>query len=58
MTKSDLNPFIGLKPYSENESEFYFGRDQEVENLLHVLQKNKLLTLSGDSGAGKTWPIS
>lgn len=54
MTKSDLNPFIGLKPYSENESEFYFGREQEVENLLHVLQKNKLLTLSGDSGAGKT----
>lgn len=54
MTKSDLNPFVGLKPYSENESEFYFGREQEVENLLHVLQKNKLLTLSGDSGAGKT----
>ena len=54
MTKSDLNPFVGLKPYSENESDFYFGRDQEVENLLQVLQKNKLLTLSGDSGAGKT----
>lgn len=54
MAKSDLNPFVGLKPYSENESEFYFGREQEVENLLHVLQKNKLLTLSGDSGAGKT----
>ena len=54
MAKSDFNPFVGLKPYTENESDFYFGRDEEVENLLNVLQKNKLLTLSGDSGAGKT----
>jgi WD40 repeat protein len=54
MSKNILNPFVGLTPYSEKEREFYFGREQEVENLLQILQKNKLLTLSGDTGSGKT----
>lgn len=49
-----INPFVGLKPYSEKNKDFYFGREQEVENLLQILQKNKLLTLSGNSGGGKT----
>ena len=48
------NPFVGLKPYSERDSEVFFGREQEVENLLEILQKNKLVTLSGASGSGKT----
>jgi hypothetical protein len=54
MSKNILNPFVGLTPYSQKDSEFYFGREQEVENLLQILQKNKLLTLSGDTGSGKT----
>jgi len=54
MTKTPLNPFVGLKPYAENQNNSYFGREQEVENLLGVLQKNKLVTLSGASGTGKT----
>ena len=54
MSKHILNPFVGLKPYSEKNSPFYFGREQETENLLQILQKNKLLTLSGDTGSGKT----
>lgn len=54
MSKHILNPFVGLKPYSEKNSPFYFGREQETENLLQILQKNKLLTLSGDAGSGKT----
>jgi len=54
MSKHILNPFVGLKPYTKETSNFYFGREQEVENLLQILQKNKLLTLSGDAGSGKT----
>ena len=46
MSKNILNPFVGLKPYSEINSPFYFGREQEIENLLQILQKNKLLTLT------------
>jgi energy-coupling factor transporter ATP-binding protein EcfA2 len=54
MLNNNLNPFVGLKPYTKETSNFYFGREQEVENLLGVLQKNKLVTLSGASGTGKT----
>jgi energy-coupling factor transporter ATP-binding protein EcfA2 len=54
MTNNNLNPFVGLKPYTKKTSTFYFGREQEVENLLGVLQKNKFVTLSGATGAGKT----
>lgn len=54
MTNNNLNPFVGLKPYTKETSNFYFGREQEVENLLGVLQKNKFVTLSGATGAGKT----
>ena len=54
MTNNNLNPFVGLKPYTKENSNFYFGREQEVENLLGVLQKNKFVTLSGATGAGKT----
>ena len=54
MRKDSLNPFVGLKPYSEKQSDFFYGREHEVENLLTLLQKNKLVTLTGASGSGKT----
>ena len=54
MSKPSNIPFLGIKPYSENESDLFYGREEEVENLLLILQKNKLLTISGDAGSGKT----
>ncbi|GGE40916.1 AAA family ATPase [Psychroflexus planctonicus] len=54
MPKDNRNPFVGLKPYSESESDLFFGREEEIENLLLILQKNKLLTLTGAPGSGKT----
>lgn len=54
MSKPSNMPFVGIQPYSENESDVFYGREEEVENLLQILQKNKLLTLSGDAGSGKT----
>jgi hypothetical protein len=54
MSKNISNPFVGLQTYSRKNSADFFGREQEVENLLQILQKNKLLTLSGDAGSGKT----
>ena len=54
MSKNISNPFVGLQAYSRKNSADFFGREKEVENLLQILQKNKLLTLSGDTGSGKT----
>lgn len=43
----------GLLPYKEEDQSFFFGREKEVENLLQIIQKNKLITLTGASGSGK-----
>jgi hypothetical protein len=50
----DTNPFIGLRPYGEAEQMNFIGREEEVEYLLQIIQKNKLITLTGSSGSGKT----
>ena len=45
---------IGLRPYQKEENDNFYGRDREVERLLQILQKDKLVTLIGSSGSGKT----
>lgn len=48
-----MNP-IGLKALKEQDAELLFGREKEVESILQIIQKNKLITLSGPSGSGKS----
>ena len=38
---------IGLRPYLKEENDYFYGRDREVERLLQILQKDKLVTLIG-----------
>lgn len=45
---------IGLRAYNKNESESFCGREKEVERVLQILQKDKLVTLIGASGSGKS----
>ena len=45
---------IGLRPYLKEENDYFYGRDREVERLLQILQKDKLVTLIGTSGSGKS----
>lgn len=51
---SEKKSLIGLVPYQEKDSSVFFGREKEVENLLQIIQKNKLITLTGPSGSGKS----
>ena len=48
------NPFVGLRPYVEEDAVNFHGRDKEVENLLEIIQKNKLTALVGPPGSGKS----
>jgi len=48
------NPFKGLAPYNEDESRFFHGREDVIEELLERLKDKNLLVLTGPSGAGKT----
>lgn len=47
-------PFPGLRPYAESESEYFFSREREVEDVLSIVQKHKLVIITGQSGSGKS----
>lgn len=48
------NPFLGLRPFSENEQAFFKGREREIRDLLRRIHRNTLTILFGVSGLGKT----
>ncbi len=51
---SEAGPYPGLRPFTEEQRESFFGREAEVSALWEKLQRRKLLSLIGPSGVGKT----
>ena len=49
-----ISPFPGIRPYSEKEAEDFYGREREVEDVLGILKRFKLVTICGESGSGKS----
>ena len=49
-----LNPFVGLRPFLPEESDLFFGREGESEEVLRKLLKNRFVTVMGASGTGKS----
>jgi len=55
--KEDLrlaNPFPGLRPFTINESHLFFGREDQVDEILLKLAKNRFIAVLGYSGSGKS----
>jgi WD40 repeat protein len=50
----NFNPFPGLRPFAPEESDLFFGREGESEEVLGKLLKNKFVTVIGASGSGKS----
>jgi WD40 repeat protein len=48
------NPFPGLRPYSTDEKELFFGREAESPEILTKLLANRFLAVTGAPGSGKT----
>src|SRR6185295_4967224 len=46
-------PYPGLSPFSEADSDRFFGREAEVEALWGKIHRQKLLAVIGPSGVGK-----
>jgi WD40 repeat protein/energy-coupling factor transporter ATP-binding protein EcfA2 len=47
-------PYPGMVPYSEADGDLFFGRDQEIEELLEKLRLQRFITVIGPSGSGKS----
>lgn len=47
------NPFPGLRPFATEEGHVFFGREQEVTELLRRLDRHRVVLLAGQSGSGR-----
>ncbi|HEX5733979.1 MAG TPA: hypothetical protein VF131_14185 [Blastocatellia bacterium] len=47
-------PYKGLVPYSEQDADFFFGRDPEIQIIMANLMASRLTVLYGPSGVGKS----
>jgi hypothetical protein len=48
------NPWPGLASFTESDSPFFHGRNDEAEELLRLIRRDSLTMLYGQSGLGKT----
>src|SRR3954471_6869634 len=49
-----LSPFPGLRPFSQNESELFFGREGQCDELARKLGVSRFVAVVGTSGSGKS----
>ncbi|BAZ27643.1 WD-repeat protein [Cylindrospermum sp. NIES-4074] len=47
-------PYPGMIPFSEEMSDRFFGRDEEVEDLIERIRLYRFITVIGPSGSGKS----
>ncbi len=48
------NPFPGLRPFSQEESHLFFGREDQIDEILSKLTRHRFVTVMGYSGSGKS----
>lgn len=48
------NPYVGPRPFERADSNLFFGRTQEANELLSLIVANRAVVLYAPSGAGKT----
>ena len=51
---SNICPYPGLRPFTEEESIYFKGRDTHILQIIAQLEKKKFLMLTGASGDGKS----
>ena len=47
-------PYLGLKAFQENDAQFFFGRENLVDDLLERVQQANFIAIAGPSGSGKS----
>jgi len=50
----EICPYQGLKPFTENTQQFFFGRDDVIQQLRQDLEQKNFVGLIGASGSGKS----
>lgn len=50
----ERNPYVGPRPFEQEDRDLFFGRDQEASEVLSLTIAHRVLLLYAQSGAGKT----
>jgi hypothetical protein len=50
----DQHPYPGLFYFREQDKDYFFGRDREIQELTQLIEDNVLTVVFGKSGMGKT----
>ncbi len=48
------NPYVGLRPFEQEDSLYFFGRREQIVELLEQLSQTRFLAVVGSSGCGKS----
>jgi WD40 repeat protein len=54
MSDETINPYVGPRTFEEKDSEFFFGRERESDDLLSLIIAEPLVLFYAQSGAGKS----
>ena len=49
-----MNPYINLRSYTEANSKYFKGRDNEIEDILTILKQSDVIVLYSESAEGKS----
>jgi WD40 repeat protein/energy-coupling factor transporter ATP-binding protein EcfA2 len=52
--RNDICPYRGLQTFTEDQAQFFFGRDGDVQRLIEKLKAGRFLAVLGPSGSGKS----
>lgn len=58
LSRVERNPYPGMAPYPESDADFFFGRDEEVADILEALRRDGRCAVVGGAGVGKTSVVS
>ena len=53
-----MAPYPGLRPFRPDESDIFFGREKQTDQLLERLGRHRFLAITGPSGCGKSSLVS
>src|SRR5438309_1241290 len=54
MQEDKICPYPGLRPFNDDESIFFKGRDHNIDVIIELFEKKKFMMLTGASGDGKS----
>lgn len=54
ITEERFCPYTGLRPFNEDESIFFKGRERHADFIIDLLERNKFSMVTGSSGDGKS----